>query len=89
MPKTKENPHTEHVHRVFKLDDCDELRPAWPDFVRDVVVSDELQFNIIHGMRQQHKILWDIGIRLGLQVLDYSSAAKQASPEHVRESRGI
>jgi len=59
-----------YVRRVFVMDDCDELLPAWLRFVRGVVESADLPLNVSRETLQHERRMAQIEKRLTRKVLD-------------------
>ena len=55
--KERRNTIKLYVRRVFTIDDCDELRPNWLNFIEGVFNSDDLPVSISRETLPQSKIL--------------------------------
>ena len=59
-----------YVHRVFIMDDAEQLLPSWLRFVRGVVDSDDLPLNVSREILQHNKLIDSIRAGCIKRVLD-------------------
>jgi len=73
-----------YVKRVFIMDDCKELLPAWLRFVRGVVASDDLSLNVSREILQQDRQIQAIHRHLVRRLLGALKEMKDERPEKYR-----
>ena len=73
-----------YVRRVFIMDDCKELLPAWLRFVRGVVASDDLSLNVSREILQQNRQIQAIRRHLVRRLLGTLVEMKDERPEKYR-----
>ena len=70
-----------YVRRVFIMDDCKELLPAWLRFVRGVVACDDLSLNVSREILQQNRQIQAIRRHLVRRLLGALKEMKDERPE--------
>jgi len=73
-----------YVRRVFIMDDCKELLPAWLRFVRGVVASDDLSLNVSREILQQNRQIQAIRRHLVRRLLGALVEMKDERLDHYR-----
>jgi molecular chaperone HtpG len=69
-----------YVRRVFIMDDCKELLPAWLRFVRGVVACDDLSLNVSREILQQNRQIQAIRRHLVRRLLGALKEMKDERP---------
>jgi len=74
-----------YVRRVFIMDNCDELLPAWLRFVRGVIDSDDLPLNVSRELLQDSQIVRTIRKQVIRHVLDLLTKKASDNAEEYNE----
>ena len=74
-----------YVKRVFIMDECKELIPAYLRFVKGVVDAQDLSLNVSREILQQDRQIRAIKKQLTKKVLDTLDGMKKEKPEQYRE----
>ena len=73
-----------YVKRVFIMDDCEELLPAWLRFVRGIIDSDDLPLNVSREILQEDKVVKSIRKGVVKKLLDLLESVAKDRPDDYR-----
>ena len=84
--KERSNTIKLHVRRVFTIDDCDELKQTWLNFINGVVNSNDMLLSISRATLPQSKILRAIKKNVGKKCLEMlTEIAKKEEGKEIYE----